>query len=263
MKYFDVHSHIFPAGVAEKVIHQLESYYGFRWSGTGEQDDLMRSMREANVTRTVIFSCATKPAQVPVINDYISSLQREFPEQFTGFGSLHPDYSDISGEIRRMKELGLKGIKFHPDFQQFHIDDPRMIRVYEEIGDSMIMLFHMGDPKTEFSAPERLARVLDQLPGLKVIAAHMGGYQVWERAQKCLIGRDLYLDISSTIAHAGVEQARNMVLQHGADKVLFASDYPAADHKRAVAEVKSLGLPDDMLEMIFYRNAEKLLGVTL
>ena len=54
-----------------------------------------------------------------------------------------------------------------------------------------------------------------------------------------------------------------MVLQHGADKVLFASDYPAADHKRAVAEVESLGLPDDMLEMIFYRNAEKLLGVTL
>jgi predicted TIM-barrel fold metal-dependent hydrolase len=138
-----------------------------------------------------------------------------------------------------------------------------MLRVYEEIGDSMIMLFHTGDPKTSFSAPERLAHLLEVLPGLKIIAAHMGGYQVWKRSLECLVGKDLYFDISSTIAHAGVEQVRNMVLQHGAEKILFASDYPAADHKRAVAEVESLGLPDDMLEMIFYRNAEKLLGVTL
>ncbi len=263
MKYIDVHSHIFPAGVAEKVIHQLESYYGYRWSGTGEQDDLMRSLREANVSRSVIFSCATKPAQVPVINDYISSLQREFPDLFLGFGSLHPDYSDISGEIRRMKEFGLKGIKFHPDFQQFNVDDPRMLRVYEEIGDSMIMLFHTGDPKTSFSAPERLAHLLDLQPGLKIIAAHMGGYQVWKRSLECLVGKDLYFDISSTIAHAGIELTRDMVLQHGVEKILFASDYPATDHTRAIADVESLGLPEDMLEKIFYRNAEKLLGITL
>lgn len=263
MKYFDFHSHIFPAGVAEKVIHQLEGYYGFRWSGTGEQDDLVRCMKDGDVSRGVIFSCATKPQQVPVINDYISSLQRDFPELFVGFGSLHPDFEDISGEIRRMKELGLKGIKFHPDFQQFNIDDPRMLRVYEEIGDSMIMLFHTGDPNTSFSAPERLAHVVDLLPGLKIVAAHMGGYQVWKRSQECLVGKDLYFDISSTIAHAGIEMTRDMVLQHGADKVLFASDYPATDHKHAIDDVCSLGLPDDMLEKIFYRNAEKLLGITL
>lgn len=263
MKYLDVHSHIFPAGVAEKVIHQLESYYGFHWSGTGEQDDLICGMKEGNISRSVIFSCATKPQQVPVINDYISSLQREFPDLFIGFGSVHPDFEDIPGEVQRMKELGLKGIKFHPDFQQFNIDDPRMIRVYEMIGDSMILLFHMGDPKTSFSAPERLAHVLDLLPGLKVIGAHLGGYQVWDRAQQCLVGRELYLDISSTIAHLGVERSREIVLQHGADRILFASDYPAIGHKQAVEDVYALNLPDDMLEKIFYRNAEKLLGITL
>ena len=260
MKYFDVHNHIFPANIAAKAVGQLEEYYGFHWAGTGEEEDLLRSLQQGGIGKSVIFSCVTKASQVRTINDYISSLQNKYPGLFLGFGSMHPEFDAVPEELQRMKDLGLKGVKFHPDFQQFPIDDPRMMRIYEAIGDSMIMLFHLGDPKTDYSAPERLARVLDRLPEAKIIAAHMGGYQVWERAERALAGRDLYFDISSTIPHAGVETVRRLVLKHGAEKVLFASDYPAISHEQAIADVLSLGLPDDMLEKIFYRNAETLLG---
>ena len=263
MKYIDMHSHIFPPGVAEKVIHALETYYGSRWVGTGELDDLLRNLRRARISRCVIFSSATKPSQVIPINNFLSRLQSQYPELLLAFGTLHPDFPDCRAEIARMRELGLHGLKFHPDFQQFNIDDPRMDGIYEAVGDSMPLLFHVGDCRTQYSKPERLLRVHRKFPSLKLIAAHMGGYSEWDRAWNSLIGQEIWLDISSTIKFIGPEEVRRMVEAHGADRVLFASDYPAEVHRKAVESVLSLGLPEAENAKIFYRNAEKLLGITV
>ncbi len=263
MNFFDVHSHIFPPGIAGKVIHELETYYGFQWQGSGLLDDLLRSLRTARIGRSVIFSCATKPAQVVSINNFIHSLQSQYPELLTGFGTLHPDYEDFPAEIRRIRKLGLRGLKFHPDFQQFPIDDPKMMRVYGEVGGSLPMLFHMGDPRTDFSSPVRLARVLERFPHLTLIAAHMGGYTRWDEACEHLVGKPLYMDISSTIRLLTPEKTRKMVLAHGTDRILFASDYPAVGHRKAVEDVFSLGLSEEDNEKIFHKNAEKLFNIVL
>ena len=261
MRYIDMHSHIFPPGVAEKVIDTLERYYGSRWCGTGELDDLLRNLRQARIARSVIFSSATKPSQVIPINNFLSRIQRQYPELLLAFGTLHPDFEDCAAEIARIRKLGLSGLKFHPDFQQFCIDDPRMDRIYEAVGGSLVLLFHIGDRRTQYSKPERLLRIHRKFPELKLVAAHMGGYSEWDQAWKYLIGRDLWLDLSSTIRFIGPREVRRMVEAHGSDRVLFASDYPATSHRRAVEEVRSLGLPDTDNEKIFFRNAEKLLGI--
>ncbi len=263
MKYFDVHSHIFPPGIAGKVIHDLEEYYGFHWQGSGLLDDLLRSLRTARVGRTVIFSCATKPTQVAAINNFISALQSQYPELLTGFGALHPDFEDFPSEIRRIRALGLRGLKFHPDFQRFYLDDPKMLRIYEAIGDSLPILFHMGDPVNDFSAPVRLARVLERFPHMTVIAAHLGGYARWDEVCEHLLGKNLYLDVSSTLWALDREKMRNMILSHGTDRILFASDYPAICHKKAIGDVLSLGLSEEDNGKIFHQNAEKLFGIVL
>lgn len=263
MKYIDMHSHIFPPGVAEKVIDTLENYYHSHWEGTGELDDLLRNLRQARISRSVIFSSATKPSQVVPINDFISRLQSQYPELLIGFGTLHPDFEDIAGETERIRALGLRGLKFHPDFQQFCIDDPVMDPIYEAAGDTLPLLFHVGDCRTEYSKPERLLNVHRRFPKLKLIAAHMGGYSEWDRAWKYLIGTDVLLDISSTIKFLPAEEVRRMVEAHGADKVLFASDYPGTLQSRAVRDVLSLGLSGTENEMIFHLNAERLLGIRL
>ena len=260
MKYIDLHCHIFPPGVAEKVISTLETYYGSRWTGTGELDDLLRNLRRARISRGVIFSSATKPSQVVPANNFLSRLQSEYPELLLAFGTLHPDFPDCRAEIARIRQLGLRGLKFHPDFQQFLIDDPCMDQIYEAAGD-LPLLFHAGDSRTQFSKPERLLNIHRKYPGLKLIAAHMGGYSEWDRAWKYLIGQDIWLDISSTIKFLSPAEVRRMVVAHGADRVLFASDYPGTTPQRAVEEVLSLGLSESDNEKIFYRNAEKLLGI--
>ena len=246
MKYIDMHSHIFPPGVAEKVIDTLENYYHSHWSGTGELDDLLRNLRQAHISRSVIFSSATKPTQVIPINNFVDRIQREYPELLLAFGTLHPDFPDYEREIVRIREMGLHGLKFHPDFQQFRIDAPCMDGIYRAVGDSLPLL-----------------NIHKKYPALKLIAAHLGGYSEWDRAWKYLIGTDVWLDISSTIKFIGPEEARRMVRAHGADRVLFASDYPGTNHAQAVADVLSLGLTPEENEKIFYRNAEQLLGITV
>ncbi len=261
MKYIDVHAHVFPKNIAWKVISQLETYYGSRWEGTGETDDLEQSMKKSGISRAVIFSSATKPAQVEAINNFIASEQNLHPDLFLGFGTMHQDYENYRDELKRMRDLGLHGLKFHPDFQKFFVDSPRMMRVYEAAGPGMPLLFHIGDWKSDYSSPYRLARVVERFPELTIIAAHMGGYSEWDEARRYLIGKPIWMDISSTIPYLGAEETKKLVLAHGTDRVLFASDYPAVRHERAVGDVLSLGLSPEDNEKIFHLNAERLLGI--
>lgn len=264
MKYIDVHCHIFPSAIAGKVIDALETFYGYHWQGTGALDDLLRSIRKAGINKSVIFSSATKPAQVPAINQFIHTLQSQYPELFIGFGTMHPEYPHFREEIAKMCDLGLNGFKFHPDFQQFCIDDERMLPVYEEAEKrNMTLLFHIGDYRTPYSKPERLKRIHKMFPSLKLIAAHMGGYSEWEQAWQHLIGEEIYLDVSSTMFSLSPQEVRKMVQAHGIDKVLFASDYPAVHHRKAVEDVLRMGFSREDNEKIFYKNAEKLLNITL
>lgn len=259
MEFFDIHAHIFPPHVAERVIAQLEGYYGFKWEGSGVYEDLISSMDAAGVRRCNIFSCATKPEQVETANTYLASLQAQFPDRIVCFGTMHPEYPDPAKELERLKSLGLRGLKIHPDFQRFNIDDPAMIRIYELAG-TLPLLFHVGDPYQDYSAPKRLGRVLDRMPHLHVIAAHLGGYRAWEEGKRHLVGRDnLWLDTSSTVGYLPPEEVKKIILSHGCDKILWGSDYPARRHKGAVEDIRKLELSPEQEEMIFYRNAEKLL----
>lgn len=258
----DMHNHVFPDHVAERVIGALEGFYGFKWGGTGTEKDLLASLEEGKIDKCVIFSSATKPEQVETINNYIASMVQKAPSLYIGFGTMHPLYKDPVKEFGRFPELHLKGLKFHHDFLGYDLDDPLWMPIYaaaEEAG--LPILFHIGDARTSHTNPDKLAFLRGKFPKLTLIAAHMGGYTQWEDGEKHLAGLDIYMDISSTIPFWGVEKTRNLVLKHGVDKILFASDYPAFRHKDAVAFVKQLELGEEAEEKIFHLNAEKLFGL--
>lgn len=263
MKYFDVHTHIFPAKIAGKAVEFLENYYHHRWPGGGDAAGLLAGMDAAGVSASLIFSCATKPEQVIPANDFLFKTQQEYAGRFYAFGTLHPDFPDIAGELQRIRNMGLRGIKIHPDFQKIYIDEPRMMRIYELIGDQLPITIHMGDRRTDFSSPWRLAKVLDAMPQLKVIAAHFGGYSEWDEVMRVLVGRNVWFDTSSTFWELPAEKAREIVLKHGVDKILFGSDYPASLPGPAIEDVLSMELAPEDNEKIFYRNAEQLLGLEI
>lgn len=139
-----------------------------------------------------------------------------------------------------------------------------MMRLYELIPPDMPILFHVGDATSDYSSPKRLANVLDHFPHLKnIIAAHMGGYCEWDEAWKYLVGRDVWFDTSSTFFRLPPHEVKRIILAHGVDRVLWATDYPALSHRDGIAEARTLDLTEDQFEQIFYKNAERLFGVKL
>lgn len=256
MKVIDVHAHVFPDAVAQKAVDNLRTYYSYTMHGNGKFGDLKASAEEAGIEKLVIHSTATKSYQVEDVNNFTSSL---IGENVIGFGSVHPDYPEKEKEIERIISLGLKGIKLHPDFQKFNIDDEKMFPVYEYLSGKLPILFHVGDINSDCSNPKRLARVVDLFPHLTVIAAHLGGYSQWDEAEEYLIGKDIYIDTSSTFRALSDERIERIIKKHDINKVLFGTDYPLERHKGTVEHTLRLNLSDDAKEKILYTNAYNLL----
>ena len=253
----DSHTHVWPDEIAPRAVEFLKRYYGLEWECGGTAAELEKSMAESGVDISIAFSVATRPGQVENINTFLSGVQNK---KIIALGAMHPEYTDYKNEMQRIRALGLSGVKFHPDFQDFPIDDLRAMRIYEEIGDNMPIVFHLGDEKSDNSAPKRLANVLDQMPYLKVIGAHMGGWQRWEEAERYLIGRDIYLDASVSIPWIKDNFVR-VVREHGAEKVLFGSDFPAVSQKTELSRYEDLEFTEQELELILAGNARRIFGL--
>jgi predicted TIM-barrel fold metal-dependent hydrolase len=257
----DFHAHVFPAKVARKAVEAISLFYDAPMSHSGNSVDLIASGSRIGVARYVVHSTATRPDQVTGINDFIIAECRAHPE-FIGFGTLHRDFPDMEGEIARMAALGLRGLKLHPDFQGFAVDDPALSRLYALARErKMPVLVHAGDRRFDFSGPERIAHVLDAFPGLIMIGAHFGGYTEWDRTMEHLVGRDIYFDTSSTLWKLDARTARLMMDRHGADKFLFGSDYPMWDHAEELEKLEKVGLSASERRGILWGNGARLLGL--
>ena len=259
-KIIDFHAHIFNPKIAHLAIANLEQHYGMPWQCKGTFTDMKEEMDKSLFYKAVIFSTPTKPTQVVINNDFLFDLR---DDRFIIFGSVHPDFEDVAYEIQRIKNHGLHGFKFHPDFQAFNIDDDKALFMYEKIGEDYPIVLHVGDEKLDFSNPERLSRVLEKFPTHKFVAAHMGGYSVWEKEAKSLVGKNVWFDTSSTMHRVPPEKMVQMIRSHGADKVLFGTDYPAVSLKWEVERIEALSLTEEEKEAIFFGNAEKLLGLSI
>jgi len=258
MRAIDMHCHIFPQKIAARAVENIGSYYGIPMNGSGTVADLLAQGKEAGIDRFLVHSTATKTEQVHSINDYIAGIQAGNPGCI-GFGTLHPGLGDVRAEADRVISLGLHGIKLHPEFQNFRIDEDGMMPVYEALEGRLPVLMHMGDEHSDFSSPKRLCRVLEKFPRLTVIAAHLGGYRMWEESMQYLSGRSLYFDTSSSLSFLGRDRALQMIRSHGTDKVLFGSDYPMWSPAKELDDLLGLGLTQEEQDRILWKNACELL----
>ncbi len=258
-KIIDMHTHIFPEKIVDKAVASIGNFYGINMCKSGRPADLIESGNKIGVKKYVVFSTATTAAQVTSINNYIAGEVAKHPE-FIGFGTIHRDVENPEEAVESILSLGLKGIKLHPDFQLFNIDDEKMYRIYEIIDGRLPVYYHTGDARYPYSEPERLARVAKDFPKMKVIGAHFGGYSVWDKIG-CYEGLDnVYFDTSSALFELPKEKAVEIINRFGREKFFFGTDYPMWDHKEELARFMALELDDETNEMILYKNAERFLG---
>jgi len=239
----DCHTHIFADEIAPKAMEALHAAYQAAPVALPTVAGVLAHMAQSGVDRSVICPVATKPSQVQPINDWLLSLHEP---RLVPFGAIHPHCADAGAELDRLERAGVKGLKLQPFFQQFVLDDPRVAALLDLIADRFLLLMHAGDeifPLPEIQpTPERLARLLDRFPKLRMIAAHAGGYRLWNEVERDLVGRNLLFDISYTTDKAPVEQLRRIVLAHGTDKILWGSDFPWQSQMMALQGLRALGL---------------------
>ena len=259
-KVFDFHCHIFPEKIAPKAVANIGAFYHLEMTKKGTVDDLVTLYQEYGIDNMLVHSTATREQQVEHINDFIIEEVRKHKE-LIGFGTMHPDYKNKEQEFQRILECGLKGLKIHPDFQEVNIDDKRMYPIYEMVGDKVPILFHVGDKVKDFSHPRRLLKVMNDFPKLRPVAAHMGGYSVWDEALELFKGRQVWFDTCSSFAFLTNQKIEKIMKTHGVEKILFASDYPMWDAKKEYERLLTLDLTQSQLEDILYNNGMRLLSL--
>ena len=117
MTIIDTHAHIYPDAIALKAAKSTGTFYDIPMCLDGTLGQLMAHGEAAGISRFLVHSVAVTPSRVHSINDYLMRVSAEHPDRLIGFGTLHPDYEDVPGELDRIKAGGLHGVKLHPDIQ--------------------------------------------------------------------------------------------------------------------------------------------------
>ena len=263
MEIIDAHAHIYPEKIAKKATDTIGVFYDIEMempAGTAER--LLEEGARAGIGRFMVHSVATTAHQVRSINEFIKREMAAHPE-FIGFITLHQDLTEeeVVSEVNWAIENGFRGIKLHPDFQKFHIDDQVAEKFYRAASGRLPILFHVGDDRYDFSKPERLVRMARKYPELTFIAAHFGGYRCWDDAPLYKGLKNVYFDTCSSLPFISAQRARELIDMLGADRFFFATDFPMWDAEGELERFFSIPMTDSEREMILSGNIKRLLKI--
>ena len=260
----DFHTHAFPQKIAQRAINTLSHASGGLQPQTdGTLASLKEQMRLDGVDISVVQSIATNPTQQSNVNSFAIEINQD--DAIIAFGSVHPDAPDALDELERIKDAGLKGVKFHPDYQHFYVDDEKMIPIYKKISSlGLITLFHAGQEygfaPPYHAMPERMLKALTWFDS-PVVAAHWGGISCAMEVLETLCGTDLWFDVSFGYGAMSKWAAQSILDKHGPDKLLFGSDMPWRRPSWELRLLDSLDISDEDREKICWKNAAGLLSI--
>lgn len=260
----DFHAHAFADKIAETAMTKIStSVPQIIPSTDGTLGGLLEQMNKNGIAKSVVLPIATKPSQQEVVNNWAASVMSD---RVNSFGSIHPEADDALEMLENIKNLGLYGIKLHPDYQDFFADEKRLFPIYQKCSELKLpIVFHVGfdpvSPNIIHGTPKMFAEVLNEFPDLCVILAHLGGMNMWDDVEKYLVGKDVYFDVSMCFTEISDCQFKRILKNHGSEKLLFATDIPWDIPQRPLQKLHEFALPKNDLDNILYKNAQKILGV--
>ncbi len=263
----DFHTHAFPDALAERAIPALEreaieagseikAFHG------GTVRDLLHSMDEAGITRSVICSIATRPEQFESILRWSSEIASA---RIIPFPSIHPEDRDYRERIKRIAGEGFLGVKFHPYYQEFYLAEDRVLPIYEALAEAGLMIvmhtgFDIAFERIRRCDPAQVIEVYARFPGIKLITTHLGAWEDWQEVREHIIGKPIYMELSFAVEFLG-QGMREMMEAHPSEFLFFGSDSPWTGQAETLAAVQGLGLSEETLEAVLSGNARRMLGL--
>jgi aminocarboxymuconate-semialdehyde decarboxylase len=238
---------------------------------------------------------------VRIQNDGIAELCATHPDRFLGLGTLALQHPGLALEQleHAVRKQGLRGVEISTMVAGKELADPMFERFWAKVEELGCLVFihpfgttlgtrldrHylsnvIGQPIETTIALSHLifGGVLDRYPGVKILAAHGGGYlpsyigrsnHAWHArpdARSCARPPGEYLrQIWFDNLVYEPEALRHLIQEAGIGQVVTGSDYPFDMGQYGLAGLLDAvpGLSQEDRECIAYRNAERLLGLGL
>ena len=239
----DVHAHVWPDHIAAQVTAAGPA--GLPAIADGTVAGLLRTMDAAGIDMACTLGVANVARTVARTNEFIGGLDRS---RLIPFGTVHPDLS-VEENLKSLADNGIAAVKFHPNFQQASLADPRVVDIMTALAaNGIVVLTHAGQGSdaaaTERGKPAHVAALVTAVPDLTLIACHFGGYHLLDDAQKLVVGQRVVLETSWPPAVGDLDGARikDLIERHGTDRVVFGSDWPMAHPGAELETVRSWGL---------------------
>jgi hypothetical protein len=269
----DVHVHTFPDDLAARALKKLveKANSAIAPAGDGTIAGLLDGLRRDGLDYAVVCPVATKPAQFEGILAEALAIRdgargAAAARHLIPFASVHPDDEARFAHLARVAESGIRGVKLHPYYQSCVLDAPALLEYFRCCRDLNLVVqchcgFDIGFPFEPVCGPERVSRVLREVPGLRFIAAHLGGWRQWGGTIEQLLGKDVYLDTAVLAPHFEEEEVKRILREHPADRLLFATDWPWLGFAEGMRFIREAGLKKQQESLILGNSAAQLLGL--
>jgi predicted TIM-barrel fold metal-dependent hydrolase len=267
MKYIDFHTRIFPDQIAKQAMDAPAAGSGTNRPCTdGTLQGLLDSMQRANISASLVANVAAKPSQMYPVLEHCKEIRSSSIHPLVSF---HPSNSpeeveEMLGQAQREK---IRGVKLHPQEQNFNIDDKWMYGFYELIAScGLFVIFQTGYdvayPGNTQADVERVKKIADWFRDLTIVCTHVGGWKQWERIS-CLSGcANVHTETSMTLGEVSDEEFIRLINHFDEDRVLFGSGSPWMDQQEALKRTLGLNISDARKEKLLYKNAVALLKLT-
>lgn len=259
----DAHTHVWPDKIAGIALTS-NPVPGLVPQGDGTVSGLTSAMDEHGIDLSCCLGIANEARHVDSVNRFVAGLanSRRHP-----VGTVHVGLS-VEENLASLRRHHLTTVKLHPLFQNFALNDPRLWAILEAFGSDIAVITHVGaggDARTNaLSSPKMVADIARQFPDLTLMACHFGGYKILDDAEEMLSGADVILETSwpPTLAALAPERVKRLIHNHGAERVVFGSDWPMTNPAAEISAIQRLGLTDAETEAVLGGNLARLLNLS-
>jgi predicted TIM-barrel fold metal-dependent hydrolase len=264
----DAHVHMGGRPRREKFDAEKKSATGRAYFYSYGGDEVVAAMDKSNVDTIIGFALGGFSSEYDYNdqNDLIAASMREFPGRIIGFCRLNPNVGEkttCAAIDRYVGELGMRGIKLHPEIDHFNLDERLLGPIFDKARDYGVpMIFHSGH--TVNTDPLAIGCLASQYPKVPVILGHMGCTTATRQAATAAARfENVYLE-TSTVCRMSHPFAP-AVLKVGPDKVLYGSDHPYSPFQMEIEKLTKYAIPytgwtAKDLKKILGGNLKRLVG---
>ena len=230
IKKIDAHIHILPDDV-----HEANPDSEDAWVRAADLHKYCGMMDILGLEKAIIMPfndpwLMSMEFTIDAVHKSLYDMKQRYPGKFHAFADVDTRNSpaeSVDAIRKAIVEYGLDGIKIHPNNTEVDLDSEynQPIFAFAQEQGIPVAIHSYPNSESDRSAAYRIINILEHYPDLTVIVSHMGAYQ-WEQ----LLSTRAYVDISAILPDYvrtyGIEKTNEILRKFGADRLIFASDYP-------------------------------------